>query len=79
MCPQVQHLTSETSQQTGSRLLALYEYEHLRAQADTLEDMAAAHHSEATEVWPKQWGAASDTVATVPPPAPSMATHEPSG
>ena len=46
MCPQVQHLTSETSQQTGSRLLALYEYEHVRAQADTLEDMAAAHHSE---------------------------------
>jgi hypothetical protein len=28
---QVQHLTSDSSQQTGARLLALYEYEHVRA------------------------------------------------
>jgi hypothetical protein len=43
---QVQHLTSETSQQTGSRLLALHEYEHLRARTGSLDELEAPHLAE---------------------------------
>jgi len=43
---QVQHLTSDSSQQTGAKLLALHEYEHLRAKSETLDDIAPPHLAE---------------------------------
>jgi len=43
---QVQHLTSDTSQQSASKLLALHEYEHVRASRETLDDLAAPHLAE---------------------------------
>jgi hypothetical protein len=43
---QVQHLTSDTSQQSASRLLALHEYEHVRASRESLDDLEAPHLAE---------------------------------
>jgi hypothetical protein len=43
---QVQHLTSDSSQQTSSVLLALHEYEHLRLGKESLDDIDGLHLAE---------------------------------